>query len=346
MSIRGITGATATNNHVYTGTANESPEQDVDFSSMLAEAMKEEMTRMGVTAGADASGIQSGYMPMQMESQGIETMLLTAASSGEITDSQAALFMLCMMMQSSGDSDSSMLMQMMSSMLTQIQGEADSSRYTAAMSGYDPYSYDAMYGGMLNTYITGLSGTGQAILPTDFWRPVIPAITSSEENRNPELYRSVISQFRVETAERYRPFRNGSTYCNIFMWDVTCAMGAEIPHYTDYETGRPRFYPDVSGAKAMTAVEIDGWLKTYGDAYGWRQVDAETAQRYANEGKPAVTTGGSLDHVQVVCPSKNGEYDPVKGVTIAQAGSKVTSYAYISSIYGNSLDKISYFVHE
>ena len=97
----------------------------------------------------------------------------------------------------------------------------------------------------------------------------------------------------------------------------------------------------------MTALAIDGWLKEYGPEYGWNEVDAETAQRYANEGKPAVTSGGSIDHVHVVCPSKNGEFDPILGVTIAQAGSRVTSYTHISSIYGaNSLEKVTYWVHE
>ena len=158
----------------------------------------------------------------------------------------------------------------------------------------------------------------------------------------------MIAQFKVETAERYRPYRDGFTYCNIFMWDVTSAMGAEIPHYTDPNTGEPRYHPDVKGAKSMNARAIDAWLKTHGPDYGWREVDAETAQRYANEGKPAVTTSGNIDHVQVVCPSKDGTFDPIRGVTIAQAGRIVTSYTHISSTYSaNTLkNNISYFVHD
>ena len=125
-------------------------------------------------------------------------------------------------------------------------------------------------------------------------------------------------------------------------------MGAEIPHYTDPDTGEPRYYPDVKGARSMTAAATDTWLKTYGEQYGWYKVDAETAQRYANEGRPAVTTGGSIDHVQVVCPSKDGRFDPIRGVTIAQAGSTVTSYTYISNVYSASAlnNQISYWVHE
>jgi len=349
-SIEGLTGVNNIENIEYNGYSEAdktTASTGLDFSAMIAEALQEEVTRMSVTAGTNSGGTMSGYMPVQMQSQGIEQMILAAASTGEVTDAQAALFMLCMMMQSSEDSDFSMIMQMMASMLTQIQDESGSLRDSVMSSGYDPYILDTIDWNVFNTDMPGYPGIGRAALPTEVWRPANPTIKSTEDNRNPGLYNAVISQFRVETAERYKPFRNGYTYCNIFMWDVTSAMGAEIPHYTDPDTGEPRYYPDIKGAKSMTAVEIDGWLKKYGPEYGWHEVDAETAQLHANEGKPAVTSGGSLDHVQVVCPSKNGEFDPIRGVTVAQAGSRVTSYSYISSIYGaGSLEKVSYWIHE
>ena len=332
----------------YSGATDTAPTSDVDFSSMLAEALKDEMTRMTVTSGAGASGMPGGYMPMQMQGQGLEEMILAAASSGEVNDAQTALFMLCMMMQTDQDGDFSMIMQMMASMLTQMQDESGSLRSSVMSSEYDPYVLDTIDWNVFGTSLQGLTGAGRAVLPTECWRPTTPVIRSDEESRSPELYNSVIGQFRVQSAERYRPFRDGATYCNIFMWDVTSAMGAEIPHYTDPDTGEPRIYPDIKGAKAMTAVAIDDWLKTYGSDYGWQKVDAETAQRYANEGKPAVTTGGSLDHAQVVCPSRDGEFDPVRGVTIAQAGRIVTSYTYISSVYSASAlnNNVSYWVHD
>jgi hypothetical protein len=89
----------------------------------------------------------------------------------------------------------------------------------------------------------------------------------------------------------------------------------------------------------MGAIAMDQWLSTYGLAYGWREVDAETAQMCANKGMPAVTTAGSLGHVQIICPSRDGKFDPIRGVTVAQAGRIVTNYTHISSIYGaNSLN--------
>jgi hypothetical protein len=40
---------------------------------------------------------------------------------------------------------------------------------------------------------------------------------------------AIIAQFRVGDAPRYQP-RDRMTFCNIFMSDVTLALGCEIPH--------------------------------------------------------------------------------------------------------------------
>jgi hypothetical protein len=312
---------------------------------VLADALKEETMMMGVTAGGSLSGMPAGYPLLQ--GQGIEQAILAAAATGEATDAQIALMMLCAMMQSSEDSDFSMLMQMMASMLTRVQGDADALRGDVMSSGYSPFVLDTIDRQVFNTRLPEGSGTGQVILPLEIWRPAMPAFTNIEGERSPELYRSVINQFNVEKAPRYRPHRDGYTYCNIFVWDVTSAMGAEIPHYTDPATGNAKYYPDIKGTSEMGAIAIDEWLRTRGQSYGWREVSAETAQRCANEGKPAVTTAGRTGHVQIVCPSEDGEYDGTRGVTVAQAGSKVTNYAHISDIYGAADPRsVRYFVHE
>ena len=323
----------------------ESP--GVDFQAVIAEALKEEMTRVSVTAGANTTGTSGGYMPMQLQTQGVEQAILAAASTGQVDDAQIALFMLCMMMQTDQDGDFSMLMQMMASMLTQIQDSDGTLRNNVMFSEYDPYVLDTIDWNVFSTVLAGGTVDGQPVLPVEFWRPTTPVVTSGISDRNPERYRAVIDQFNVERAERYRPFRDGVTYCNIFMWDVTCAMGAEIPHYTDPETGAPREYPDIKNSIQMTARMIDDWLATYGPAYGWRETDAETAQKHANAGKPAVTTAGTMDHVQVICPSKDGGYDPVRGVTIAQAGRIVTNYTHLSGIYSaNGQKSVRYWIHD
>jgi hypothetical protein len=250
------------------------------------------------------------------------------------------MFMLCMMMQTSSGGDSGILMQMMTTMLSQMQNDASMS------SGYDPYSLSTVDRFAYGARIPGVTGTSAAELPVNGWIAATPSIVSTEEYRDPNLYRAVVSQFMVENSERYRP-RDGKTYCNIFMWDVTAAMGAEISHYTDPVTGVPRYRPDNEGAIAMNAVRIDTWLSNHGRNYGWREVDAETAQYHANQGRPAVTTSGSNGHVQVVVPSRDGGFDPVRGVTIAQAGGRLTSYAYITETYSASTlkNQVRYWVH-
>jgi len=330
----------------YTGTQATSgaASPGTDFSAAIADALRDELTRLSVTASSGFSTGLPGGMPVQ--GQGIEELILSAASTGQVSDAQIALFMLCMMMQTSQDGDFSMLMNMMATMLTQIQGDADKVRNNVMTSDYDPYYLDLIDRNVFNTRFREAGGAGQAVLPVDAWRPTTPVITSDASFRSPQLYRAVIDQFQVETAERYRPGRNDATYCNIFMWDVTRAMGAEIPHYTDRETGEPRFPPDTKGARSMGARAICQWLQTHGETYGWREVDAETAQRYANAGRPAVTSAGERGHVQVVCPSRDGGFDPVRGVTIAQAGRIVTNYSHITSTYsGNGLNDVRYWVH-
>jgi len=338
-SINTVAGVDTSDYIDYSGqaSAGSRAQPGTDFSAILADALKDQTVNMGVTAGGGLSGAPMGYV--QVQNQGIEQTIIAAASSGQVDDAQMALFMLCMMMQSNQDGDFSMLMQIMSSMLARIQGDQEALRNNVMSSEYDPYVLDMIDKGVFHTRMPGISGIGRAIMPVEQWKPATPAIVSDSRLRSPEIYRAVIEQFQVETADRYRPFRNGNTYCNIYVWDVTRAMGAEVPLYTDPTTGAPRYYPDIKGAKSMGAIAMDKWLGTHGPAYGWREVSAEAAQMHANRGKPAVTTAGSKGHVQIICPSRDGGYDPVRGVTVAQAGRIVTNYTHISSIYGsNSLN--------
>jgi hypothetical protein len=176
-------------------------------------------------------------------------------------------------------------------------------------------------------------------------------VSSVQGARSAANYRAVIDQFQVESNGRYKVNKKGTgdTYCNIFVWDVTRAMGAEIPHYVDAQTDQPRSYPDTGGVYYMTANKMGDWLDTTGRAYGWKRVSAAEAQAYANRGCPAVTTWKNAvghGHVQVVCPSDNGTYDPQKGVTIAQAGRRLYNYTNITQIYSSrTLDNVAYYVH-
>ena len=323
---------------------SEAPQaaQTTDYSSLIANSLREEAMRMSIATGNSLSG-----MPGDLASTstgGIEELILAAASSGEISDAQVALFMLCMMMQTDQSGDFSMMMQMMSSMLTKIDGDKEELRQDVMLSDYDPYVLDSIDKNVFKTSMPD-GGTGQTVLPVECWKPTAPAVTSDVHNRSPERYRAVIDQFRVETARRYKPGEN--TFCNIFVWDVTSAMGAEVPHYVNTATGEPRYYPDINGATGMGAIATDKWLAEYGALYGWFETDAVTAQRFANLGKPAITSAGKLGHLQIVSPSKDGQYNDSLGVAISQAGRIVSNYTYLSNIYGNSGQKsVRYWVHD
>ena len=176
-------------------------------------------------------------------------------------------------------------------------------------------------------------------------------LTSVAGSRSAERYRSVIDQFDVENNSRYAVNKKGTgdTYCNVFVLDVTAAMGAGIPRSVDQDTG----VPAASGAEnaiSMNANRISNWLNDYGSQYGWYEVTAEQAQALANQGCPAVTVWknqeGGHGHVQVVSPSEDGVYDSSRGVAIAQAGRTLSNYTYISKIYSSSMNEVQYFAHK
>lgn len=207
--------------------------------------------------------------------------------------------------------------------------------------------------------------------------PLQPAITNAVGERSPEKYNQVIDQFDVEKNPRYLP-GDGKTYCNIFAWDVTRAMGAEIPHWVNAK-GEP-CKPGAKGAIEINANLTAKWLKDHGKEYGWVEVTREEAIAAANEGKPTVAVwynntfkDGTLDtahpwshdwgrsgHIVIVRP-KNSKFritqDSEKnrlGVYIAQAGSKNYQYTIIENGFSAAKmnqtkephDYFKYYVHQ
>ena len=311
-----------------------------EFSEILNQSMQDELVQNALTSTAGAGlGVATG-VDMSMENT-VMGLVANASASGSVSDAEIAIMLLCMMMSmetggSGGGGDMSPIFIAMSSMLSGLTGDTDALRTNVMNSGYSPSVLDTVDREVFgNSFTTPqVSGTGSAIVPSEAWRPTSPSVVSGASNRSAGLYRQVLDQFGVESSERYRPYRRGNdTYCNIFVWDATSAMGCEIPHFVDPD-GTPRAYPDVSGAYELDANGVHNWLVNSGPEYGWREVSAEEAQAWANAGKPAVTAYnnvGGIGHVQMVCPSADGKYDPVRGVTVTQAGSSRYNYAYISS---------------
>ncbi|MGE4484093.1 MAG: hypothetical protein AB7C97_03140 [Oscillospiraceae bacterium] len=300
-----------------------------DFAILMSDMLKTQATAQLATAmpGGGMSGTDyfSGGTDM---STYLLSSLFGAVSNGDDIDPELASLLLCAL--TGADSGA------FGSALTAGTGNID-----IGTSGLD----------MLRTVYPMSDNAGGRAVPENAWVAASPEITGNASCRSADLLNKIIGQFDVESSVRYQPYKHGSdTYCNIFVWDVTSALGAEIPHYIDAATGSPRNYPDVNGAAELGANGTYDWLAGYGKEYGWTEVSAEEAQNYANSGYPAVTawknTSGGAGHVQVVCPSKDGKYDTVRGVTVAQAGSNNYEYAHLSSTFSSSrLPQVKYYVH-
>lgn len=158
-------------------------------------------------------------------------------------------------------------------------------------------------------------------------RPVDAPLTSDPANRSAERYVRVIDQFDVAANPRYRP-RNGRTFCNIFVWDVSRAMGAEIPHWW--------------AGRELDANATAAWMRMHGPARGWRRVGAAEAQAHASAGRPAVGLArvpGGVGHAVLVRPGALTQ----RGPAIAQAGAVNLSRARADDVFRGQ--EPEYWVH-
>lgn len=173
---------------------------------------------------------------------------------------------------------------------------------------------------------------------TDAWNPVNAPIQSVPGNRSVTRYNDAINQFAVGVNPRYAK-RNGNTYCNIFVWDVTRAMGAEIPHWVD-GNGNP---VGVGKGRELSANGVCSWLKNHGARFGWKKVSAAEAQAAANQGKPVVSSWhnpGGIGHVGIVRPGEITD----RGPAAAQAGAKNFNRGHVADGFGSR--PVEYWVHD
>ncbi len=197
-------------------------------------------------------------------------------------------------------------------------------------------------------------GSGADVFPGV---PFDPPIKSSPGARSREDYDAVLDQFKVATNPRYTPNRQGKneTYCNVFVWDTTRALGAEVPIAYDDKTGKPMTWDPKAGVWKGSGYEHDAngmvdWLDKFGASNGWKKVTAEEAQKSANAGKPAIAAWknpGGTGHVAMVRPD-GGPFDPAKGPKIAQAGKTNFDQGWVKDGFKGCPDKsqIEYWVHD
>ncbi|HWR21906.1 MAG TPA: hypothetical protein VN366_00380 [Feifaniaceae bacterium] len=317
------------------------------FSALLSAELSQQLSGLGFGGAGQSEGLSSTESAAMLAQ--VPALLSAAGEEGGGLKSTVILFF---MMMGSGASGSSMAaaMSSLSAALTNVSPDTAENLRFDVLNGLVSGGYDRAGLQRANDMVFGFSANEQ-VAPFSASKPANPTVTSREGSRSPGLYRSVIDQFQVQSSPRYAVNKKGNndTYCNIFLWDVTRAMGAEIPHYVDPVTLEARAYPDVSGAKELNANGIYDWLGAKGADYGWVKVTPEQAQQYANQGLPVVTawknTQGGHGHVQVVCPSGDGLYDPSRGVTVAQAGRTLTNYTPITNIYSERLNSVVYYAH-
>lgn len=179
------------------------------------------------------------------------------------------------------------------------------------------------------------------IFVKDSFRPTNPPITNGTDNRSAENYLKVIDQFEVGTNPRYTPGHQGGseTYCNIFLWDVTKAMGAEVPHWID-GNGEPT---GVGRGKELNANAIFDWLASNeGPDHGWNVCTEVEACARAATGHPTIVVWKNpkgIGHVAVVIPGIS-----VVLPFIAQAGRINFGSGLVTKGFGDRT--LTYYTHD
>lgn len=172
-------------------------------------------------------------------------------------------------------------------------------------------------------------------LPADQWRAATPPV---QLPRSGTLLHIVVRQFDVERHVRYRPV-DGKTWCNIFVSDVTAALGAPIPHWVT-TAGRPTDHADKdNGARELTANKTCDWLLELGSKFGWQQIaPRDAAEKRAVAGFPTVACWKNPQpgsgHIAILVPGG-----------IAQAGKENFNLGSLERGFGTGRE-ILYFTHD
>ncbi len=165
----------------------------------------------------------------------------------------------------------------------------------------------------------------------DPWKPY-PLTVTRHDSTDADTASKVIAQFHVETNPRYTPRdlnKDGvrDTFCNIFLWDYSRAMGAEIPHWVLANGASAA----VGMGRELDANGVVEWMRAHGPTAGWRKIVETEAREMAAQGYPTVVLWnhhGGIGHVAVVRPGPNDV------TLIAQAGSHNYETALISKGFG------------
>lgn len=168
-------------------------------------------------------------------------------------------------------------------------------------------------------------------------------------------WNQLIDSFNVESDWRYTPWRNGTTYCNIFAADVVNAVEGYGKIYHDFRNHLRDEYPlpaQLSNGLWLGANNMVRWLRgdiTSGGPTaaqrGWTKVSKEDAVKYANEGFPTVVgwnNPGGIGHMGLL-RAGNDPATPTGQLKIAQAGATNFSNGNLQNGFGNR--SVEFFVY-
>lgn len=150
----------------------------------------------------------------------------------------------------------------------------------------------------------------------------------------PDSYTQSVLWFNILKSLRWQPSED-KTYCNIFVWDVTRALGVEIPHYVDgNETNANWIYDWLTGEGQASG--YPSWRGGKGSDVGWFEVTSKEAGERANQGYPTVVVAsdnreGQHGHAAIVVPGNSLVSSGIFYPPVAQAGgiisTNVSSYS-------------------
>ncbi|MBL8924026.1 MAG: hypothetical protein JNJ54_34535 [Myxococcaceae bacterium] len=157
-------------------------------------------------------------------------------------------------------------------------------------------------------------------LGRETWRALKAPFTSKEGKRTKESYEQAYKQFAIGFNDRYDEDAPGKPRGHIYVWDVSKAMGCEIPHF--------------SGARELTLVQTLDWLRHEGPLRGWLKIAETEAANYANKGMLVVVIPRDLKTRQmaIVAP-----HDAKGGLLVTGAGLVVGANVPLRDMLGTAV---------
>jgi hypothetical protein len=152
------------------------------------------------------------------------------------------------------------------------------------------------------------------------WRALNAPVQGREGHRSPAVYSQAILQFAVGSNPRYDPDAPEKPRAHLFLWDVTRALGAEIPRFV--------------GPLELNLAQTCDWIRHEGPMRGWRRVDPRQAREAAGAGMPVVLMPRDikLKLLAVLLPGLGPDGHPRVSAAAKKRGNGLTVYEALGTV--------------